>query len=134
MDIVWNKYFEDYKDFIHKNKRYPKNNKNDDIENKLFNWIKYQKTLITKNKLDDLKIKKLKSFEYWYSDYKTKKNNINKMKEFNNDHIIINIENKDDNDYQNNYQNNYQIINNNNYNFLYNLIYKFIKKPLISIV
>ena len=58
MDIVWNKYFEDYKDFIHKNKRYPKNNKNDDIENKLFNWIKYQKTLITKNKLDDLKIKK----------------------------------------------------------------------------
>jgi len=94
MDQTWIQIFKEYMDFIYINKRFPKSCKTDPQEYKLFVWSKTQRTLYTKNKLDDKKISTLSEFKYWFFDSQEKKR---KEKQLNEDTLYPKYQNPEDN-------------------------------------
>lgn len=79
MSELWLARFHSFQDFVNKTKKYPQNNKNDKNEYELFCWAKNQRSLYSKNKLDQEKIKILKNCDIWYFDSKSKSSMLSKL-------------------------------------------------------
>ena len=85
MSADWTVELSNFRDFVIQNRRYPTNNKDNNVEKRLFLWAKSQRAQYTKRKLESDKVEQLNNCDIWYFDSKSKSSMLKK---------IQNIENK----------------------------------------